>query len=207
MSRASDLQNREQYYHSQMAALAEADLPSQAPALGLDIDDRGRVPIRFFNRDYLVSNTAVEALDGAPVPLDHQSILAHYLMSRGRGGLSGEFLPIGRLTGVVSTGASPSDSLIVPLAANFADRYDLFARAARQIGGQAEGRAPSGGEAWLFPVLPLFPVRIVFFEADDEFPAEIKVLFDSSAPSFVAYECLELMELVLVEELLGAAGL
>ena len=207
MSRASSLQNREQYHHSQMAALAGADLPGQAQALGLDIDDQGRVPVRFFDRDYLVSNTAVESLDGAPVPLDHQSILAHYLMSRGRGGLSGEFLPIGRLTGVVSTDASPSDSLIAPLTANFGDRYDLFVRAARQIGGQAGGRAPSGGEAWLFPILPFFPVRVIFFEADDEFPAEVKVLFDSSAPSFVAYECLELMELVLVEELLSAAGL
>jgi len=190
-----------------MEALAGADLSLQAPALGLSADDQGRVPVRFFNRDYLVSNTGVQALGGAPAPLDHQSVLAHYLMSQGRKTLTGEFLPIGRLTGVASTGASPSDSLIVPLAANFGDNYGLFARAAERIGGRAEGRAPSGGESWLFPALPFFPVRVVFFEADDEFPAEIKVLFDSSAPAFVAYECLELMELVLVEELMGAAGL
>jgi len=203
MSRTPSLQNREQYHQSQMAALAQADLPAQAPALGLTVDTSGRVPVRFFGRDYLVSNTGIEASDGAPAPLDHQSVLAHYLMSRGRGTLSGEFLPIGRLTGVVSTGASPSDNLIFPLAENFGGCYGLFAWAARRIGGKAEGRAPSGGEAWLFHDLPFFPVRIVFFESDDEFPAEVKVLFDSSITTFVAYECLELMELVLVEELLG----
>ncbi|MDR2725871.1 MAG: DUF3786 domain-containing protein [Candidatus Adiutrix sp.] len=203
MSRTPSLQNREQYHGGQMAALAEADLPAQAPALGLAVDSQGRVPVRFFGRDYLVSNAGISALDGAPVPLDHQSVLAHYLMSRGRGTLSGEFLPIGRLTGVVSTGASPSDNLIVPLTENFGGRYDLFAGAARRIGGRAEGRSPSGGESWLFPDLPFFPVRVVFFEADDEFPAEVKVLFDSSITTFVSYECLELMELVLVEELLG----
>jgi hypothetical protein len=186
-----------------MAALAGANLAAQALALGLTVDAQGRVQVRFFNRDYLVSNTGLEALDGAPVPLDHQSVMAHYLMSRGRGTLTGEYLPIGRLTGVPSTGASPSDSLLIPLGAHFGDRYDLFVQAAKRVGGQAEGRAPSGGEAWLFPGLPFLPVRVVFFEADDEFPAEIKVLFDSSAANFVAYECLELMELVLVEELLG----
>jgi hypothetical protein len=207
MPRTPSLQNREQYYHGQMAALANADLTAQAPALGLTVNAEGQVPVLFFGRDYLISNTAIVALDGAPAPLDHQSVMAHYLMSRGRGTLSGEFLPIGRLTGVASTTASPSDNLLAPLTANFSDRYDLFAQAARQVGGRAEGRSPSGGESWLFPALPLFPVRVVFFEADDEFPAEIKVLFDASITTFVSYECLELMELVLVEELLGAAGL
>ena len=205
MSRAETPKNRELYYHNQMAALAWADLAAQAPPLGLTLTAEGQAAVRFFARDFLISPEAIEPVDGAPVSLDHKSVLAHYLLSRGRGELTGEFLPLGRLTGVVSSGLSPSDNLILPLTREFGDRYETFAQAARKVGGAAEGRAPSGGESWLFHFLPYLPVKIIFFEADEEFPAEVQVRFDSSAPNFVSYECLELMVMVLVEEIRGAA--
>ncbi|UQZ88200.1 hypothetical protein C4J81_02820 [Deltaproteobacteria bacterium Smac51] len=207
MARAKTAKNREQYYHSQMEALTACNLAAQAPRMGFSLDEEGRVPVRFFERDYLVDNQSVAPVDGRPVGLDHFSVIAHYMMSEGEGELSGEFLPISRLTGIVNTGVSPNDSLIAPLTEKFGDGYSLFAEAARKIGGVHEGAAPSGGQSWLFTPLPKLPVRIIFFEADEEFEAEVKVLFDSSSCRFVAYECLELLEMVLVAELLNAAGL
>ena len=207
MARSKSASNWEQYSRKQVAALAEADLKSRAAAMGLDLDQDGRVRASFFGRDYLIANDGLTALDGGAVSYNHQSILAHYLLSSGENGLSGEFLPIGRLTGLVDTGLSPSDNLIKPLTEKFGDKYELFAEAARKIGGRHEGRSPAGGESWLFAPLPKIRLQVIFFEADDEFEAEVKVLFDSSAPAFVAYECLELLEMVLVAELLGHAGL
>ncbi len=199
--------NWEHYCLNQAAGLAETDLAAQAPALGLNVNVDGRVTVRLFGRDYLVGNQAVEAADGRPVAPLHQGLLAHYLRSRGRAGLTGQWLPIGRLTGMAVSGASPSGNLIRPLTDRFGDRYAAFAEAAQKVGGRHQGLSSSGGEAWLFHDLPFFPVQVVFFEADDEFPAEVQVLFDSSAPIFIAYECLELMEMALVGELLSAAGL
>ncbi|MDR0881028.1 MAG: DUF3786 domain-containing protein [Candidatus Adiutrix sp.] len=211
MARTKSADNWEQYSLKQMEALAAADLAAQAPALGLTADEQGRVKVTFLARDYLVSREGltadIVAVDGGPVTANHKSVLAHYLMSRGRGQLTGEYLPIGRLTGIAATGGSPSDNLIRPLTEKFGDKYEAFEEAARKIGGVSQGRAPSGGRAWLFQALPFLPVQVVFFEADEEFEAEVKVLFDSSAPVFVAYEVLELMEMVLVAELLLAAGL
>lgn len=207
MSRTQNLNNREFYYHNQMAALAQADLPAQAQALGGTVDEQGRVTVKFFGRDYLVTPGQVEVVGGGPTTMDHKSVIAHYLMSQGRGELKGEYVPLGRLTGLVNTGATPSGDLTAPLTERLGDKYEAFARAAGQIGGSYGGRAPSGGESWLFLPLPKLPLQIVFFEADDEFPAEIKVMFDASATAFVSYECLELLEIVLVVELLGAAGL
>lgn len=207
MARSKSAANWEQYSHKQMAALADCDLRAQAPGLGFSLDGDGRVKATFFGRDYLIDNQDISAVDGGAVSSNHKSVLAHYLLSRGRGALSGEFLPIGRLTGMVDTGASPSDNLIKPLAERFSDKYEAFSEAARKAGGRHEGKSPAGGESWLFASLPYLPLKVVFFEADDEFEAEVKVLFDSSAPVFVAYECLELLEMVLVAELLGAAGL
>lgn len=207
MSRAKSAGNWEQYSQKQMEALKNVDLKTQAPSLGLLLDNDGRVLVNFFGRDYLVSNDGIEAAGGGLVSYNHKSVLAHYLMSTGRKPLTGEYLPIGRLTGMIDTGASPSDNLIRPLTEKFGDKYDRFAEAARKLGGQHEGRSPAGGESWLFSPLPYLPLQVVFFEADEEFEAEVKVLFDSSAPGFVAYECLELLEIILVAELLGSAGL
>ncbi len=208
MSRSQNLNNREYYHRQQMAALAEADLDVQAPALGLTVEAEGRVPVKFFARDYVAARQGVTTADGGPAPMDHQSVIAHYLMSRGCGEPTGEYVPIGRLTGMVSAaGANPSGDLTRALTEKFGEAYEKFAETARQIGGQSEGRAPSGGEAWLFRPLPKLPIQVIFFEADDEFPAEVKVLFDSSATKFVSYECLEIMEIVLTAELWGTAGL
>lgn len=207
MARSKSASNWEQYAQKQMADLAATDLATQAPALGLSLDAQGRVPLTMFGRDYLVANTEINALDGGPVTWNHKGLMAHYLMSQGRTALTGEYLPIGRLTGIINTGQSPSDGLIKPLTDQFGDKYQAFTEAALKIGGLHEGRSPSGGEQWLFRPLPYLPIQVIFFEADDEFEAEVKVLFDSSAPTFVAYEVLELAEMILVAEMLLAAGL
>lgn len=207
MARTKSAGSWEQYSLKQMAALKECDLKTQAPALGLPLDEAGRVRVNFFGRDYLIANDDISALDGQPVSYNHKSALAHYLASQGRGELSGEFLPICRLTGVVHTGSSPSGNLIQPLTDRFGDKYEAFAEAAAKRGGVHEGRSPAGGESWHFQPLPYLPIKVIFFEADDEFEAEVKALFDSSAPVFMSYECLELVEMLMVAELLGAAGL
>lgn len=206
MARDSGLQNRGQYRDHQMKALISADLASQAPRLGLSLAEDGRIPIKFFGREYLASNSDIVAADGRPAGLDHQSAIAHYLLSSGRGEPTGDFVPLGRLTGIAATGGGPSDHLTEPLTREFGHRYDLFKSAALKIGGRHTGQAPSGAEAWLFRPLPKLPITVNFFDADDEFPAEVKVLFDTSAAKLVAYECLEILEIILVEELLGAAN-
>lgn len=207
MARTKSASNWEQYSLKQMEALAGVDLAGQAPPLGLTVDDQGRVPLTMFNRDYLVTNADITALDGGAVPSGHKGLIAHYLASGGRAALTGEYLPIGRLTGIINTGQSPSDNLVKPLTEQFGDKYRAFAEAAVKIDGVHEGRSPSGGEQWLFQPLPYLPIQVIFFEADEEFEAEVKVLFDSSAPAFVAYEVLELAEMILVAEMLLAAGL
>lgn len=207
MARSKSASNWEQYAQKQVTALAETDLAAQAPALGLTVDSQGRAPLTMFGRDYLVTGRDVTAADGGPVTWNHRGLMAHYLISQGRSELSGEYLPIGRLTGIINTGQSPSDSLIKPLTDHFGNNYPAFAEAAAKIGGLHEGRSQSGGEQWLFWPLPYLPMQVIFFEADDEFEAEVKVLFDSSAPTFVAYEVLELAEMILVTEFLLAAGL
>ncbi|MDR1546899.1 MAG: DUF3786 domain-containing protein [Deltaproteobacteria bacterium] len=206
MSKEKITRSRLAYHQAQLEGLAGLDVPAQAQALGLEVDEQGRAVMDFLGRRLLISRQGVSSADDRPATVDAQSVAAHYLASQGRGELAGEFVPLGRLTGINVSMGSPSESLSKPLADKFGDRYELFVQAAEKTGGRHRGLSPAGGQAWDFG-LPKLPVRIEFFEADDEFPAELKLLFDSSANRFVSYECLELLTMCLVVDLLMTAGL
>jgi hypothetical protein len=199
------------YCGAQLEALAKADIRAQAEAMGLGIDDTGtRARARFLGRDYLIGNDGVVAEDGQNVPVDTRSVLAHYLCSQGRGEASGEFLPIGRLTGVASgasSGTSPSDQLAKPLGDKFGPDYEAFRKAALSLGAKHVGLSQAGAQSFVFDGLPRFHFRADFFEADEEFDAEIKILFSSNATVFVKYEVMELTIMSLTVALLLTAGL
>jgi hypothetical protein len=206
MSRAKTIKARQNYHQIQLENLATIDVPAQAKALGLSCDVDGRAVVDFLGRKLLVDRNGVVSADDRPAPLDAQSVVAHYLASQGRVELSGTFVPIGRLTGIGVTASSPSENLVKPLADKIGPRYDVFAEAAPKIGGRRLGLSQAGAQAWEFG-LPRLPVRIEFFEADEEFDAEIKLLFDSTANQYVSYECLELLTMCVVVDLLMAADL
>jgi hypothetical protein len=207
MSKEKTNAARLNYRQAQIEALASLDVPAQAAALGLETAADGRAAAEFLGRRYLIGRSGVEAAPGgAPPTVDAQSVLAHYLASRGRGEPSGEFVPMGRLTGIHGTSASPSENLAKPLSDRFGSDYGLFERAAPAVGGAYRGLSQAGARSWEFG-LPKVPMRIEFFEADEEFGAEIRLLFDSHANRFVSYECLELMTMCLVVDILLAAGL
>ncbi|MDR1040416.1 MAG: DUF3786 domain-containing protein [Deltaproteobacteria bacterium] len=211
MSRAKTGAARAAYCEMQLANLAKIDIPAQAEAMGLELDGSGtKAKARFIGRDYLIGNEGVTDPSGAEVSVDTKSVLAHYLASKGRGATSEEFVPIGRLTGVsagASAGTSPSDQIFKPLGDKFGPDFEAFKKAALALGAEHRGLSQAGAQSFLFASLPKLPLKAEFFEADDEFDAEIKVLFCANATNFVMYEILELTVMCLVASMLMEAGL
>jgi hypothetical protein len=95
--------------------------------------------------------------------------------------------------------------MVKPLLREFGDDYDKFQSAALQLGGVPEGASSDGGQRWIFEVLPKIPVRLVFYQADDEFPADIQMLFDRSALRFMEFECLAFLSGCFTKALIMAA--
>ncbi|MDR2459157.1 MAG: DUF3786 domain-containing protein [Deltaproteobacteria bacterium] len=210
MSKAKTNQARIAYSLRQMQNLASADLPVQAQAMGLKVDGDGNIKVRFLGHDYLVTNSDIRSLENRFTTVDTKSVLAHYITSKGTGELLPDFLPIARLTGIASgasAGASPSDNLAKPLGDKFGSDYETFKRAALQIGAKHLGLGQSGAQTFELDDLPKLPVRLEFFEADEEFDAEIKLLFNAASTRFVSYECLEILTMSVVVEILMVAGL
>jgi hypothetical protein len=211
MSKAKTNKARIAYNAIQMESLKGLDIPAQAKAMGLSLDESGKnAKGRFLGRDYVISNEDVVSLDGGFVTVDAKSVLAHYLSSKGTGELNPDFLPIGRLTGIASgasAGTSPSDNLSKPLGDKFGSDYEAFKKAAALIGARHEGLSAAGAQSFALEDLPKLPAKLEFFEADEEFDSEIKLLFNSSANRFVSYECLELYIMCVAVAMLLAAGL
>ena len=47
-------------------------------------------------------------------------------------------------------------------------------------------------------------MALVFYDADEDFPASARLLFDASAPHFLDLECLAVLGLILCDQLAAA---
>jgi len=56
-----------------------------------------------------------------------------------------------------------------------------------------------------FPALPKIPVLMLFNDADEEFPARCRVLFERRAENYLDMECLAMVGMLLFEYLKPAA--
>lgn len=110
--------------------------------------------------------------------------LLDYPASRPRA--SGRWASISALGGIIGAGHDRTLSH-EPIAAKFAGRLDALESACRRLGGVPLGKADVG---YAIPAFQDFAVWFQFWDADDEFPASIKYLFDENALKFMHYETL-----------------
>ncbi|MDR3154809.1 MAG: DUF3786 domain-containing protein [Deltaproteobacteria bacterium] len=202
----ADVNGYERNYRRLVPGLKGRDFGECAPRLGLKAVPGG-VEASYLGRAYRVTEEGVAPLDGGGSDPNCRSLVLHYVLSDGTGEPSGEFLGLHQLPGVLRGRRSPGeDFLKAPIEQAFGEGGSgLFARAALSLGGEALGDHPSGGKLWLFKVFPKVHAQVIFSEADDEFPAEARVLVDAHSTEYLGFECLAIMVSTLAEALARAA--
>lgn len=98
--------------------------------------------------------------------------------------LSGEFVPVNDLPGVVA-GSRAGNGLFQDTAKFFDSHTEALRAACERMGGVPAGKADVGYELKLFDFLP---VRLNFWNADEEFPASLRMLWDRNLLDFMHYE-------------------
>jgi hypothetical protein len=194
----------EKIYLTLLPKLAECDLAQNGPRLGGTlVRDAVRMP--FLGRDYIITNGGVEPEDGKSVDVNNLSVLIYYITSSGSGDFLYDFAMLNRLTGMIDGQNNlANDIMNRPLIRKFADNYGGFERAMRILGGVQIPASSSGKHIWQLRPLPKILSQIVFYEADDEFPAEIQIMFDKSAPKFLDFECLAFMTGAMIKAIIKA---
>lgn len=102
---------------------------------------------------------------------------------------SGRFCTLHMLRGTVKS-AMPSTDMLVRTVELFAGRLGAF----RQVG-EALGRpvALGGDAAFLIDAFPFLSLVVQFWDADEEFPASLKFMFDENITDFMHIETIYYM--------------
>jgi hypothetical protein len=183
--------------------LSECDFQESADRLGLEYVDGG-IQVNFLKREYRITLDGVEPLDGQPVNVNNRSVLLYYLLSKGHEEPENSYILFESIPRMIS-GLSGQNQLVnTPLERYFGNDYVKFSQAAVKLGG-IEEESQVGKHLWKFDVLTKIPLKIIFYNADDEFPVNIKIMLDKTALRFLEFECLAFMVGCFVRSLIKTA--
>jgi len=102
--------------------------------------------------------------------------------------LSGEFAPSSSLPGLVYTGMKAGSAMGSRKTEEyFDDNVELLREACIALGGIPEGK---GDVAYRIPMFAFLPVQFAFWQSDEDFQAEIRILWDSNVQNFMHFETL-----------------
>ena len=154
------------------------------------VNDRDYLYIRFAAQDYRVDRRTgrVERLTaGEAVHAGFNETMTIFDVlceSRPDCRLSGEFVRVNDLDGVAKT-ACLGGNLFDGSAKAFAHRTEELKAACRRLGGAA---GSVGDVSYRIPLFDFFPVTLQFWDADDEFDAVLKIMWDRRTLDFMRYE-------------------
>ncbi len=118
--------------------------------------------------------------------------------------LAGQFAPSSSLPGIVYTGMKAGSSMGSRKTEEFfQSNMEKLDKACLALGGIPEGK---GDVAYRISLFDFLPVRFAFWAADEDFPPEIRILWDTNVLSFMHFETLFFAAghlLARLEELMG----
>lgn len=139
--------------------------------------------------------------DGKMLPADYFETMAIYdVLCCSQAGccLSGRFAPLTSLRGVAYVGNSGGGTIFRDRGDELPASAEAVARACRALGGVPDGQADA---AFRVPAFPFLPVQVRFWEADEDFPAQIALLWDENTLSFLRFESACYVENILMRRL------
>ncbi len=163
-------------------------------------------PERCFRLSFLGMETRVSypqgevSLEGEPAGALEKLVILHYLVNA-KGDLpSGEWVAYRDLPGARYHESAFRAEVEAPLAAALQVGEESIRRRVEELGLERRGY---GGLSFIWEALPRVPLLFILNPADEEFPAEARVLFDAAAPSYLPTEDLEALAGMAVRALTG----
>ncbi|MDR2517947.1 MAG: DUF3786 domain-containing protein [Spirochaetaceae bacterium] len=187
-------------YQWVMQLLQTCDFEEHAARLGLRCPGRDKAAVDFLGRTYLITKDAVTlteqrvpwAVGAEGFEYNLKSVLGYYLLSDCAAEPAGDFCPMTHFShGVFDNRPLSGGSL----EAAYKDGEKL-GRAGEKLGFTREKPGH-----WRYTLLPKVPIKIIYYEGDDEYPANIQVLFDKTVIQFYKFEPLAVLHLCFREGL------
>lgn len=115
--------------------------------------------------------------------------------------LKGEWCP---LAGLQVTMSSPSADLFSQKYADvFSGKREQLWEICEGIGGRRPKIMAGADVCWEFDLFPFFPVQFRFWDRDEEFPPQIKLMWDKNTLKFMHFETVYYAMHILLEEIMN----
>lgn len=191
-------------WQQRFLTLDPAELCRRLPGL----EDCGReLRIRHLGETYLIGKETGELRRPEGGSISHTVQLNIYTLFgfvQSGAALTGDWLPYASLRGAGPFGPAFQKGVLQPLARTFSGRLPLLCAALEALEGT---RLPLGDVGYEVPAFRCIPVRVLFWDADEEFPAQANLLFDRSAVDFIHVESVVSIAMALNTRLAALAGL
>ena len=204
MERQSNYEALCQQWADHLKGYDPARLTALLPELRPDGED---LTIVHFGRTFRIHRAtgAVEALDGGPAGI-YERLNIYTLLGYCRQGAAqtGHWVPFRDVPGAAPFAPAFEKSVLKPLAATFSGQQAALCRAARALGGIP---LPHSDAGFLLHAFACIPLEILFWDGDDEFPAQANILFDSGVTGFIHVESTVSLASVAFQRLWETAGI
>ena len=163
---------------------ASMSLEDIATRIGADVTSIKGVPtliLPCFNQILHITAGKVTTADGQLLEKNDQTFIYIHMAQGGIKKPSGNLKSFKEFPNTVSKVVSMNDHVEAPLKKAFNGRIDELRSACEKIDGEnVISEFDSGNLAFRFNALPKVPVVLIFWDAEDGFEAEIKLLFDET---------------------------
>lgn len=163
------------------------DFKGVAEDIGAALDN-GALVLECFGRQFRISPDGEITVQGRITPW-MKILLLHYVRTAGKGGLTGKHASYSELRGGIVKTASFQGECEIPLTELFERDFEKTAMLLSRMGTKKPKDFPTE-HAWQLYLLPMLPIIILYWSAEEEFPARVKILFDSSADRYLDVEAL-----------------
>jgi hypothetical protein len=179
-------------YQMYLKQIGERNLPELAKRLNVEMD-RDMLPVRLFGRRYHICSRGIEYPENKPLVHAEIVVLCQFVIRfphafpfSSNWVLYRDFMDAAPFVGGFRT------SVEEPLAKIFSGKLELLEKACDAMGGvKPQLEQPLQYDLIrMFQALPEVPVLLLFNDADEEFPAETRIMFEDRADKFLDMESL-----------------
>jgi hypothetical protein len=163
------------------------DFREVAEGIGAVVRD-GVLVLDCFGREFTISPDGEIVTQGRMTPWI-KILLLHYIRTAGKGGLTGKYVSYSELKSGMVKASSFKRECEEPLTELFERDFEKTALMLSRMSTKKINDFPTE-HAWQLFLLPKLPVTVLFWPREEEFPARVKILFDSSADRYLDAESL-----------------
>ena len=191
----------EKTYDWVVKLLGDCDFEDSARRLDLGLISGDEVSVDFLGRTYLVGRRGVSlAEEKIPWSIDYEgfehnlkSALGYYVLSEANLDPVDDYCVITSFSKGVFREGDEGDIFNNPLGRVYGADYRKFRGVAEMLGMAEEESRPNLKYTWRYRILPKIPIKIVYYEGDDEYPTKLQLLYDKTAILFYKFEPLSVL--------------